>query len=107
MRHLLLALFLICSLTACSDDLRFVVIQYEGYALPKGISVWLQNGSDKIKIMSGQNYAWSGYFRDNDEFVIAVVKNNKLVNVIGYIRINGIDPKLLCNAQLTFCERRY
>ena len=103
----IIAVFLLClNLIACSsNDLRSVVIQYKGYNIPTGESVWIENGSGKLKVMEGKQYSWSGYFRSGDVFIITVVKKNERVRILDTIFINSLDDRIIvCDKHLLTCK---
>jgi len=107
-KYMVVVLLTCLNLTACSDDLRYVVIQYEGYKLPKGVSLWLENGpGNKLKIMDGEKYYWTGYFRPGDVFTITSVKNDERVRSLQTVFINNLDNRTItCDKDLNSCEEK-
>lgn len=106
--RLFLSILMCLSLVACAEpDVRYIAIKYEGYKLPKDTSLWLENGTNKLKIMEEDQYIWTGYFRPGDVFSIALIKNNNRVRYLDTIFIDNIDDRqIVCNKDLTSCEEK-
>lgn len=107
MKSLLALLFCLC-LFGCADDLRFVTIQYNGYSLPEGYSVWLEGSDGKLKVLERNRYSWSGYFRKGGYFTVTIVYNNKkFLRKLYTVIINNVDHRVVtCDEKLLTCEER-
>ncbi len=94
---------LMLSVSACANDISFVSIKYDGYTIPKGLEIGIEDMDSKFKIMQSDHNFHTGSVKPGYTFTLTLIKNGEKIKSLGSFTAVNSELTITCNKTLTEC----